>query len=247
MTVERFWRLKEYVRWYFADRGIFIHRGRPRGYDPIGDIARIISRSGTTVIDVGANEGQTTFELLNRLPGATVHSFEPDPDTFRQLQRTILGSRNCLANQVALGSVCERRLLCRTAISQMRYLALQEQVASTDLTLPDSIYVDVVTLDEYCSQRSIEGISFLKIDTEGNDLEVLKGALSLIREGRILFIQVEAALNFGDSGHVQISEFNDLLFAYGFRVFGIYHQTPYSNPPQQIMWCDVIYSRTEHS
>jgi len=52
--------------------------------------------------------------------------------------------------------------------------------------------VNIETIAQFCQDREIRRINFLKVDTEGYDLEVLKGAEEILDEGRIDFVQVEA-------------------------------------------------------
>ncbi len=51
--------------------------------------------------------------------------------------------------------------------------------------------VPTLMIDSYCHQQGIERIHFLKVDTEGHDLAVLRGAAMLLEEGRIDAIQFE--------------------------------------------------------
>src|SRR5262249_48873875 len=45
---------------------------------------------------------------------------------------------------------------------------------------PPSEFVEVITLDEFCRSRGIERVDFIKIDTDGNELSVLRGARQTI-------------------------------------------------------------------
>lgn len=54
-----------------------------------------------------------------------------------------------------------------------------------------SISVSVSTLDAYCQSHKIHRIDFLKIDTEGFEIQVLRGARSLIEQDAIDFVQLE--------------------------------------------------------
>jgi hypothetical protein len=55
--------------------------------------------------------------------------------------------------------------------------------------------VPVNTADQFCDENGVARIQFQKIDTEGQEMEVLRGALRMIQEGRIDFVQFE----FGDT------------------------------------------------
>ena len=52
--------------------------------------------------------------------------------------------------------------------------------------------VDILTLDEFCANQKIDNILLLKIDVEGNEYNVLKGAKRMLEEGRIKYIQFES-------------------------------------------------------
>ncbi len=66
----------------------------------------------------------------------------------------------------------------------------------------------------------------MKVDTEGFDLEVLRGAKSLIESGAIDLIQVEAGMNPENEDHIYFEHFTAYLQDYGYRIFGIYEQGP---------------------
>jgi hypothetical protein len=56
------------------------------------------------------------------------------------------------------------------------------------------------TVDNFCSENNINHISFLKIDTEGNELAVLYGAAHFIMNGRIDIVQFEYGGTYIDAG-----------------------------------------------
>lgn len=51
--------------------------------------------------------------------------------------------------------------------------------------------VDIRTLDDFCHEKKIDSIDFLKLDVEGHELSVLNGAKNLLKNGAIRFIQFE--------------------------------------------------------
>lgn len=53
------------------------------------------------------------------------------------------------------------------------------------------INVQTQTMDNFCNKKRIKKIDLLKIDTEGNEYNVLKGAKSLLKKNRVLLIYVE--------------------------------------------------------
>jgi hypothetical protein len=84
--------------------------------------------------------------------------------------------------------------------------------------------VKIVSLDSFCADNAIPHISYLKIDTEGMDLEVLKGACSMLSREAIDFVEVEAGMNPDNLHHAPFEDLKSGLESHGFRLFGIYEQ-----------------------
>jgi hypothetical protein len=86
--------------------------------------------------------------------------------------------------------------------------------------------IRVETLDGFCAGRGIGRIDVLKIDTEGHDLEVLRGVEWMLRAGRMSLIEVEAGVSRRNPKHVLRADFVRHLEGRGFVLFGVYDQTP---------------------
>ena len=86
--------------------------------------------------------------------------------------------------------------------------------------------ITLTTLDIYCEERGIEEIGLLKIDTEGFDLEVLKGGAEMLKHQRVSFIQTEAGMTRFNTKHVPFHDQQQVLAEMGYVLFGIYDQTP---------------------
>lgn len=133
-------------------------------------------------IDVGANNGLYTY-ALSRL-GARVEAFEPVPLCARTLEA--FRSRNVRVHEVALSSTSgEREIFVPRATGVIHTsLASFRKPEGTFETLR----VPVRRLDEYY----FRGVSFIKIDVEGHELDVLKGSIETIaRSHPLLLIEVE--------------------------------------------------------
>ena len=89
------------------------------------------------------------------------------------------------------------------------------------------INVQTQTLDNFCLSKKIENIDVLKIDTEGNDLNVLKGAKKLLSENKIKVIYTEISdtkINFKEKEKSTI----DFLNYYNFDLKKIYKNRTFS-------------------
>lgn len=146
-----------------------------------------------TVVDVGANVGRFSEEILRHNRNANIYAFEPHPITYHQLAAKFSGVDNVKVYNVAMGS----------SGAQLTLYDYEDQDgsshASTIASVIEDIHhgrsvshaVDVTTLDSFATENKIESIDLLKIDTEGNELEVLKGGKKLISENRVHAIQFE--------------------------------------------------------
>lgn len=107
--------------------------------------------------------------------------------------------------------------------------------------------VTIDTLDNYCSVNKIDSIDFLKIDTEGYEMEVLLGGLEKIKGGKVKFILLELGIR-----HLpQTSFYNDIhkkLTELNFQVFAFYRQSQslYSDE-RFMMHADVLFINQEWS
>jgi FkbM family methyltransferase len=163
-----------------------------------------------TILDVGANRGQTAKELLAKYPSASIHCFGPNPDCYKLLER--LGVQ---VHQTALGDTIGSAGFDRShGISSMFFV--------TDNLSGERVAVD--TVDNFAKVHGIPHIDFLKIDAEGYDLKIIRGASEMLRAREIDIVQAEVSLNSENTFQVPFSELNDAVESFGYRLFGIYEQ-----------------------
>lgn len=171
-------------------------------------------REGMVVMDVGANIGYLTLFFCKSVGTAgAVYAFEPEPDNFGELARTL--ERNqinwCTPVNSACGS-CDRE--ARLAMGLNGYVQ------------PDgtgSPNCHMLSLDTFVEQRRIAKVDFVKIDVEGFEADVLTGMAEIIKRDRpVLCVEVHPR-GFCGSGNPQ--EVCSLLKSYyqnllAFRVWG---------------------------
>ena len=147
--------------------------------------------AGGVLPDVGANQGAYTRLLHALAPHSPVYAFEPHPHTFRQLQ-----AATTLPNVTLLNQAVSEQEGCVSLFDQASNDGSTQASLSRSavgLFTPDIIehHVACTTLDVFLAQQGICDVALLKIDTEGHDLSVLKGARKAISEKRIHAIQFE--------------------------------------------------------
>jgi FkbM family methyltransferase len=166
-------------------------------------------RTSPVVFDVGANEGEWLAAVLRRCPGAIVHAFEPQ----QALAAKIAAAHPRLrVNNQALGDRAgDLSLFDYADHPGSQHASLLPGVIETvHGAAPRRTTVSVVTLDDYCGQHRIDRIDLLKIDVEGFELNVLRGAKRLLDGGSIDAIQFEFN-EMNVVGHSFLNDFMTLL------------------------------------
>jgi FkbM family methyltransferase len=143
--------------------------------------------------DVGANVGEYTKKLRDNYPDANIYAFEPNPDAFSLLVERVDDEKiKCFPNAL---SSCRsiKKIYTDSSLSTSVHTSLYKNVFLELHKKKDIVEKEIValTLDEFCVENEIDEIDFIKIDTEGHELEVLLGAQDLIKSGRIKLIQFE--------------------------------------------------------
>jgi FkbM family methyltransferase len=177
-----------------------------------------LASEGDRVIDIGANIGYMT-SLLAAKVGSTgeVHSFEPHPEILPRLRRNILRWQGeprrakIILHEQALGDQIGEAELAETAYFGFNQgtasLAKREQVNDAS-EITRSHVVPCTTLDQSFPDGKF---ALLKMDVEGYEIHVLKGAQNLLKEQRIDNIVFEAHETDGTQVH-------DYLMRYGYKI-----------------------------
>lgn len=153
---------------------------------------------GDVVFDVGAHIGEWARMCLAILPSIRLHCFEPSRFTFQLLAAENLPPSARL-NNCGLGSAEGPATLRITAEGHpTNSLYLREGVPGMSWANGTEA-VELTTLDGYCAANGIPQIDLLKIDTEGHELEVLRGASQMLAQGKIGLIQFEYGATFIDA------------------------------------------------
>ena len=109
----------------------------------------------------------------------------------------------------------------------------------------DAVDVDIETIDSFSRARGIEEIDYLKIDTEGYDLEVLRGTEQMLNSRRVGFVQVEAGMNPLNRKHVPLAEFVAYLEPKGYLPFGVYEQHLEWSGEPRLRLCNAVFVSEE--
>lgn len=161
-------------------------------------VAPALARAESPVVfDVGANVGDYARLVRRHVPAATVYAFEPARAVFEQLARAAEGEGGRV-RPFNLGFSDEAR-----GIDLYSYTVEGEEqslISSIDRRLPTQVVqvevsaterIEVRRLDDFCREQGVGRIDFLKLDVEGHELAVLRGARRMLDAGAVPLIQFE--------------------------------------------------------
>jgi FkbM family methyltransferase len=213
-----------------------VYSTHPHGRDDCHDIQQT-GREIATVFDVGANNGSSALKFLDAFPAATIHCFEPVTKTFEILQANVAARNEIRCHRLAMGSAPGVAKIFLTTHDTMSSLIRPETVLGEEP-------VTVTTVDEFAAAQNIDRIDLLKVDAEGFDLDVLRGAEGMLASDKIAFVLAEVGFHPGDARHVLFDDVRDFLSAKGFFVFGFYDQQLEWSGEQKLRYANVCFRRT---
>lgn len=136
-----------------------------------------------TIIDVGANRGQFATFALRRFPAATIHCFEPLPAPAARLAQVAreVGAGRVRVHAVGLGEREGRAVMHVTrdddSSSLLPLAEPQRRRGSVEVA---RVEVDVRRLDAVLSLADVARPALLKVDVQGSELDVLRGATGVL-------------------------------------------------------------------
>ncbi len=194
----------------------------------------------TGLLDVGAHRGETVDQVHEVFPQCPIHAFEPVKSNFEVLSQRYDGVSNVRLYHTALGATegeVEIVLQHDSQTHSLRHVAAAEAGQRKES-------IRVMTLDGWVKSSGKPEANFLKIDTEGFEMEVLRGGESLLRSGAINWIVCEATLDPDDNEHTQLNVLTTHLSALGYRLAGLYDQTQWQKPCR-LSYFNALFKRAE--
>ncbi len=208
-------------------------------FDPVGAepkllrtglVAEIAAKRPPVVLDIGANVGLWTLALAKRFPASVVHAVEADPRTAETLRKNVQSQANVIVHQLAVHS----------SVGRITFRSHENPLLSSVLELDDAVgatkgvEVEATTLDEFVATKLGACPAFVKIDTEGNDMQVLTGATRTLADDQLRAIVMEFGFDPSTRRQVVLQQLLDVLAQHGFRLqeldlAGIYKDALYGN------------------
>jgi len=228
-------------------RVVSIAKNRVRGIDLLLDIDCLLNHKSSPVIfDVGANNGDVAQEFLEAFPSARLVAFEPFTGCYESLKTLFANQTNIRVENIALGEVPSTGKINLYSGNNMNSLLEMEsspveafkgtftKLGAQVGTAP----VKIETIDNFCRQNGFEHVDLLKIDTQGFDLNVLKGASLTLKNHSITVILIEINFIPMYKGQASFLEIHAYLDSFGYRLVGLYNHSRHDG---YTAWCDACY------
>ncbi len=160
------------------------------------------------VLDVGANVGNYSKNVLDSNGNCSLFAFEPHPSTYKKLTLNI-NFANFKPFNVGVGN--ENGILelydYDTKDGSSHASLYRDVIKDLHKGNPISHSVNIIALDKFLISQNIQAVDLLKIDTEGNEFNVLLGCKEFLNNRKIKAIHFE----FNEMNIVSKVSFKDFL------------------------------------
>ncbi len=167
------------------------------------DVRELVGRDEAVIIEVGANCGQTTAELLEAMPRARIFAFEPDPRAIAEFRRNI-AKPNVQLFECAVGARNGTVTFHQSSGHHEDFPEYGEagwdQSGSIRrpfthrerwpwIRFERQIEVPIVTLDAWSAQHGVTAVDFIWADVQGAESDLIAGAARLLGSTRYLYTE----------------------------------------------------------
>lgn len=215
-------------------RGLINRQLRRFGYEIVPSAGRQLSATevqaklvpaATVIFDVGASVGNTVRQYRAAFPAARIYAFEPFPASYATLAAAASGDRNVQPMNVALSDEeGQTTFHCNTSPLTNSLLPNDERGVGTwgeGVAPRFETVVPVTTLDAFCAKARIDRIDILKIDVQGAETRVLRGARGMLGGGCVGCVFIEILIAPTYRGQASEHEIFQSLCEFGFRLHDV--------------------------
>ena len=177
-------------------------------YKIIKFLKKIVSNDLDLVFDIGAHKGESINLFLSNFKVNKIISFEASPINFDILKKKEnelkkkFPKSNIIIENKALGSFTEKKIFKQFQESSSSTLSQINQNSKyfkkkfsfiNFFKKKDNFYKDIElnisTLDDYIKYKNIDIVDLVKIDTEGSEFEIIKGAKENIKNFKLILFE----------------------------------------------------------
>lgn len=182
-----------------------------------------------TIIDVGANVGQSALKFHTIFPDSFIYCFEPIKKCYEKLEENLKSLQNHKSYNLALGSKKEKSVIHLNEFDPSSSILRMTDIHKNAFpfainTIEETIEID--TLDNIFHNTELAKNILLKIDVQGYEKEVLLGAQETLKDISLIIIEISFLELYAGSSNFAI--IYKMLEKDGFEYIGSIDQ--YNNP-----------------
>ncbi|MCI0337077.1 MAG: FkbM family methyltransferase [Acidobacteria bacterium] len=157
-------------------------------------------------LECGAHRGTDT-EWMARIPGVTIHAFEPDPRNEQAIRANVILHRAAIAERDGHGPLIlsqqgwGREWTYSSSIKQPKH-----HLQRYPVTFGEAIDVELVTLDTFYREHKLDVVDFIWADVQGAEGEMIRGGHRMLERTRYLYTEYS-----DDELYVQQSSLKEIL------------------------------------
>jgi FkbM family methyltransferase len=191
----------------------------PFGVDLAVDIGKLVKRgaipSPRVVFDIGANVGDWSAYIKRNFPQSEIEAFEPVPDTFQTLSQRVAPLGGVRTWNCALGAEPGHAVMAHTGGGG-------NTLVNAAASAHDKITVEVNTLDRMSAAQNFPAVDLLKIDCEGFEMPILRGAAAVLAAPGPRLVFCECEFHKGEAPHGDFFEIYQHLTPMGYKFVTLY-------------------------
>ncbi|MBE9203878.1 FkbM family methyltransferase [Synechocystis salina LEGE 06099] len=149
----------------------------------------------SSILDIGANEGQFAKTIRTVFPTATIYSFEPLPDVYERMCLVCAEDSRIKTFNLALGNEMGIKQMFKSSFSPSSSMLTMSDLHKQEW--PDSsvntvVEVESTTLDSWIKkyEQILNDDFLIKLDVQGYELAVIQGGVSTFKKARLVIIEV---------------------------------------------------------
>ena len=162
-------------------------------------IKNILGEKIDIIFDVGCHKGESIDLILKYFKVKKIYAFEPNETLINKINKSKYINTEFIKK--ALGEKKQSKKFFKNSFSpvnslhktnsESNYSKFKQQVINFfyKKNLPQEHNVDVITFDDFCKKYKIKSIDLLKIDTEGYEYYILKGAIKNLKKVKIILLE----------------------------------------------------------
>jgi FkbM family methyltransferase len=196
------------------------------------------------IIEIGAADGRDSRIYAERCRDAVVHAIEPLPSSFAKLSAQAADEPRLHAYQLAVSDsigTADFHVAVNADSSSLLPPHKTGGVFDKYIETAETIQILTTTLPDFCAEHGISHIDLLKIDAQGVELDILRGAEAMLRNGSIsvLYCEVQFERLYEDS--CLYHHLASFLEEVGYVLHSLYDFS--YDKSGRMVWADAIFVR----